>query len=55
MDNGKLEKHISEWKLKAKESKSNVDKRYREINKILIALEKIKLILPCICIEEHLR
>lgn len=55
MDNGKLEKHINEWKLIAEESKSNVDKCCREINKIFAALEEVKSVLPCTCTEEHLR
>lgn len=55
MDNGKLEKHISEWKLIGEESKSNADKHCREINKILTALEEVKSVLPCTCTEEHLR
>ena len=41
MDNEKLEKHISEWKLIAEESKSNADKYCREMNKIFIALEDV--------------
>ena len=48
MDNGKLEKHIIERKLIAEESKSNVDKYCREMNKIFTALEEVKLVLPCI-------
>ena len=57
IDNGKLEKHISEWKLIAEESKSNADKHCREINKILTALEEVKSVLPCAYAytEEHLR
>ena len=55
MDNGKLEKHISEWKLIAEESKSNADKYCKEIKKIFIALEEVKSVLPCTCTEEHLR
>ena len=55
MDNGKLEKHVSEWKLIAEESKSNADKYCKEINKIFTVLEEVKSVLPCICIEEHFR
>ena len=47
MDNGKLEKHITEWKLIAEESKSNADKYYKEMNKIFMALEEVKSVLPC--------
>lgn len=43
MDNEKLEKYISEWKLIAEESKSNADKYCREMNKIFTALEEVKL------------
>ena len=46
MDNGKLEKHIIEWKLIAEESKSNADKYCREMNKIFTALEEVKSELP---------
>lgn len=35
MDNGKLEKHIAEWKVIAEESKSKADKYCREMNKFL--------------------
>jgi len=55
MDNGKLEKHISEWKLRAEEFKSNADKYRREMNKIFTALEEVKSELPRTCTEEHLR
>lgn len=47
MDNGKLEKHITAWKLIAEESKSNADKYCREMNKIFTALEEVKSVLPC--------
>ena len=53
MDNGKLEKHIGEWKLTAEESKSNADKYCREMNKIFTALDQVKSELACTG-EEHL-
>ena len=55
MDKGKLEKHVSEWKLIAEESKSNADKYCKEVNKIFTALEEVKSVLPCTYTEEHLR
>lgn len=51
MDNGKLEMHISEWKLIAGESKSNADKYCREMNKIFTALDQVKSELACTSIE----
>ena len=51
MDNGKLEMHISEWKLIAEESKSNADKYCREMNKIFTALDQVKSELACTSIE----
>lgn len=54
MDNGKLEKYISEWKIIAEESKSNADKYYREMNKIFTALDQVKSELACTSREEHL-
>ena len=54
MDNGKLEKHIREWKLIAEESKSNADRYYREMNKIFTALNQVKSELACTSMEEHL-
>lgn len=47
IDNGKLEKHIDEWKLIAEESKSNADKYCREMNKIFTALDQVKSELAC--------
>ena len=55
VDNEKLEKHISEWKLIAEESKSNADIYCREMNKVFTALEEVKLGLPWTCTEEHLQ
>ena len=54
IDNGKLEKHIDEWKLIAEESKSNADKYCREMNKIFTALDQVKSELACTSMEEHL-
>ena len=54
IDNGKLEKHIGEWKLIAEESKSNADRYCREINKIFTALDQVKSELACTSMEEHL-
>ena len=54
IDNGKLEKHIGEWKLVAEESKSNADKYYREMNKIFTALDQVKSELACTSRDEHL-
>ena len=51
MNNGKLEMYINEWKLIAEESKSNVDKYCREINKIFTALDQVKSELACTSIE----
>ncbi len=39
MNNGKLEKYISKWKIIAEEFKSNIDKYYKEMNKIFITLD----------------
>ena len=55
MNNEKLEKHISEWKFIGEKFKSNANKHYKEINKILTAFKKIKSVLSCIYIEKHLR
>lgn len=54
MDNGKLEKNISEWKIIAEESKSNAEKYCREMNKIFTALEEVKLELTCTSTQVHL-
>lgn len=54
MNNQKLEKHISEWKLIVEESKSSAVKYCRKMNKIFTALEKVKSKLSCIWTEEHL-
>ena len=54
IDNGKLEKHIREWKLIAEESKSNADRYCREMNKIFTALDQVKSELACTSMEEHL-
>jgi len=54
MDSGKLEKHVSEWKIIAEESKSNADKYCREMNKIFTALDQVKSELACTSREEHL-
>lgn len=53
-DNGKLEKHIGEWKLIAEESKSNADKYCREMNKIFTALDQVESELACTSREKHL-
>ena len=54
IDSGKLKKHIGEWKLIAKESKSNGDKYCREMNKIFTALDQVKSELACPSMEEQL-
>lgn len=54
MDNRKLEKHISKWKLIAEELKSNADKYCIEMNKIFTALDQVKSELACTSMQEHL-
>jgi len=39
MNNRKLEKYINKWKIIVEESKSNINKYYKEINKIFIILD----------------
>ena len=51
MDNEKLEKHTSEWKAVAEESKSKAVKYCREMSKVFAALEEIKSELPSTCTE----
>ena len=54
INNGKLEKHINEWKIIAGEFKSTAEKYCRKMNKIFISLEEVKSKLTCTSIEEHL-
>ena len=51
MDNEKLEKHISEWKSIAEESKSKAVKYCREMSKVFVVLEEVKCELPSTCTE----